>query len=423
MKKVLGSLRRVSIQMAVFLAVLGPGLVTAVADNDAGGVATYTVAASMYGMGAAFLLLPEIFLLGLSQTVGSRIALVTRKGLGDLIREKFGLRISVLIFSLYFIANQGVVLQNVAGLKSSLRLLEFPFPWRLSLLLVAVFLIGVVILLDYQKLQRIFLVMILFYFTYVISALLIKPDWKGVFFDAFVYPRGLKINLAFIFSRLAVLGTTITAWGQFFIQSYTVDKDLTKESLRYSSIGTYASAIITNLFSLMIVIAVTGTLFKRGIIVQNAQAAALAIKPLAGQLTYALFSTGLLGASILGLTIVPLATAYAFTEFFGYEGSLDVNLKKGKIFYFFFTLQIMIAFVITLLPGINLFKITLYVDFLNAALLPIIFYFLIKFSEDVELMGDKTIGSFSRVFLRGSTVVILLSVVALLVGILGRTVF
>ena len=416
MRGVKNFFRRVSSQLAIFLAVVGPGLITAIADNDAGGVATYTVAASMYGMGAVFLLVPEIFLLGLSQTVGSTIAIVTRKGLGDLIREKFGLQISVLIFSLYFIVNQGVVLQNVAGLKSSLRLLNFPLPWQFSLFLVAMFLILAVIALDYQKLQRIFLVMILFYFTYVISAFLVKPDWKGVLFDSLIYPRGLKMDLAFLFSRLAVLGTTITAWGQFFIQSYTVDKKLTKEDLRYSQVETYSSALITNLFSLMIVVAVTGTLFRNGIVVQNAQEAALAIKPLAGQLTYALFSTGLLGASILGLTIVPLATAYAFAEFFGYEGSLDVDLKKGKLFYFFFTLQIAIAFLVTLLPKVNLFKVTLYVDFLNAALLPIILFFLVKFSEDKSLMGKNTIDGFSKLFLRLSALIIIIGVISLFVG-------
>ena len=416
MKGVKKFLQRVGSQLAVFLAVVGPGLITAVADNDAGGVATYTVAASMYGMGAVFFLIPEIFLLGLSQTVGSTIAIVTRKGLGDLIREKYGLRISILIFSLYFIVNQGVVLQNVAGLKSSLRLLNFPLPWQFSLFLVAMFLILAVIMLDYQKLQRIFLVMILFYFTYVISALLVKPDWKNVFFDAFIYPRGLKIDMGFLFSRLAVLGTTITAWGQFFIQSYTVDKNLTKESLKYSPIETYSGAVITNLFSLMMVVAVTGTLFRNGIVVRTAQEAALAIKPLAGQLTYSLFSTGLLGASILGLTIVPLATAYAFAEFFGYEGSLDVDLKKGKLFYFFFTLQIMIAFLTTLLPGVNLFRVTLYVDFLNAALLPVIFFFLIKFSEDKDLMGKNVIGGFSKLFLRLSAIAITIGVISFFGG-------
>ncbi len=400
-------------RLFIFLAVLGPGLITAVADNDAGGVATYTVAAATFGMASQLLIIPTTILLGITQDVGSRIAVVTRKGLGDLIREQYGIRLSVFIFGLYFIVNQGVVLQNISGLKASYQL--FNLPWPIMLVATCLFLILLVINFSYKRIQRVFLILIFFYVSYVFAAKLTNPNWGEIARDTLI-PQVKVFGFDYWFTLIAVLGTTITAWGQFFVNSYVNDKKLSIEQLRYERAEIYLGALVTNFFSFMIAIAVANTLFKSHITVVDGQQAALALKPLAGTLASSLFAGGLFGASLLGLTIVPLATAYVFSELFGYEGSLDTNFKKGKLFYIFFSTQIVIALVIALFPKVSLFALTLYVDYLNGAMLPLIFFFLIKFAEDKELMGKYVIKGFSRIFLRASAIVVTIAVIISFVG-------
>jgi len=404
-----------------FLSVLGPGIITAVADNDAGGVATYTVAAAMYGMASQFLIIPETLILAVTQEIGARIAIVTKKGLGDLIRERYGVGLSLLIFVLYFITNQGVVLQNVSGLKAAFQL--FNLHWQLFLILTCLLLIFFVTVFNYKKLQRLFLIMVIFYISYIMSAVLVKPNWLEAVRESFVWPTKVNLfDLTFWFSRIAVLGTTITAWGQFFVHSYIIDKKLDVRHLKYERFEVYLGAFLTNFFSWMMSVAVAYTLFIHGIKVNDGYTAALAIKPFAGEMAFLFFAVGLFAASILGLTIVPLATAYVFAEIFGYEGSLDASFSKGKLFYGFFIIQILIGLLVALFPQTSLFKLTLYVDFLNGAMLPIIFYFLVKFAEDEKIMGKYVISGFSRLLVRGSTIVIFLLVILTFFGkILGLT--
>lgn len=370
-------------RFGIFFVVLGPGLITAIADNDAGGIATYTVTASMFGIASQFLVIPTTFVLGFTQEIGARIAVVTRKGLADLIREQYGIRIAAVVFLFYFVVNQGVVLQNISGLKASIRLLNIP--WQLPLILTCTVLVTTVVRFSYKSLQRIFLILIFFYLSYVAVAWLTKPDWVSLFQET-VVPEKITLGLNFWFSIIAVLGTTITAWGQFFVSSYINDKKLSIEQMKYEKYEIYFGAFLTNVISYLIAVAVTQTLFNNHIVVSNAASAALALKPLAGEGAFILFSAGLFGASLLGLTIIPLATAYVFAELFGFEGSLDTDFRKGRLFYLFFILQIGIALIITLFPQVNLFDITLYVDFLNGAMLPLIFFFLAKFGSDKDLM-------------------------------------
>jgi Mn2+/Fe2+ NRAMP family transporter len=414
--KVIMNFKNFKTHFIVFLAVLGPGLITAMADNDAGGVATYSVAASMYGMASQYFVILTTILLAITQEIGARIAIVTGKGLGDLIREEYGPGIAGLLFVFYFVVNQGVVLQNVSGLKSAISLLGLP--WQpLVLILTCFLLIALVLLLNYKNLQRIFLITILFYGTYIVSAILAHPNWGEAIRESLILPQKIKVNdFSYWFALIAVLGTTVTAWGQFFVNSFIADKGLKPEQLPEARAEIYISAILTNLFSWMIAIAVTYTLFVNNIHVTDGLSAAAAIKPLAGNLAYGLFAAGLLAASFLGLTIVPLATAYVFTEFFGYERTLNANFLKGKVFYGFFVVQILIGLIAALFPKVNLFGLTLYADFLNGAMLPVIFYFLIKFSENSEIMGKYVSKGFSKFFLRASTAVIFVAVVVSFIG-------
>ena len=402
-------------QLLIFFAVAGPGLITAVADNDASGVATYTVAAAMYGMASQYFVILTTVLLGITQEIGARIAIVTGKGLGDLIRERYGVRVAVAIFTVYFFANMGVILQDVSGLKAAIQM--FNLPWQPMLIVVCALLVLLVVRLNFKNLQRIFLFTILFYGTYVFSAVLSHPDWGQAVKDSFILPqRELWTNLGYWFALIAVLGTTVTAWGQFFVNSFMADKGLKPSQLKTARWEVYLGAVVTNFFSWMIAIAVTATLFAHHITVTDGYTAALAIKPLAGALSATLFATGLLAASFLGLTIVPLATTYVFTELFGFERSLNASFTKGRVFYAFFILQIALGLATSMFPKINLFSVTLYANYLNGAILPVIFYFLIKFSEDPEIMGEHISRGFSKWFLRFSSVFIFFAAIATFFG-------
>jgi len=403
-------------QLLIFFAVVGPGLITAMADNDAGGVATYSVAAAMYGMSSQYFVILTTVLLAVTQEIGARIAIVTGKGLGDLIREYHGARVAVILFFFYFFVNQGVVLQNVTGLKSAIQL--FGLPWQPLLILACVLLVALVIKLNYKNLQRIFLVTIAFYATYIFSAVLSHPHWGEALKQSLILPqRQFIMDPKYWFALIAVLGTTVTAWGQFFVNSFVADKGLKPEQLKEEQAEVYFGAFSTNFFSWMIAIAVTYTLFVNRVAVTDGFKAAEAIQPLAGHLAYTLFATGLLAASFLGLTIVPLATAYVFTELFGYERTLNASFLKGRVFYTFFILQIGLGLFVALFPKINLFGLTLYADYLNGAMLPVIFYFLIRFSEDKIIMGERYISrGFSKWFLRASAVIITIAVLATFVG-------
>jgi Mn2+/Fe2+ NRAMP family transporter len=376
-------LKRAKIKILIIMAVVGPGIITAFADNDAGGVATYSVAASKFGYSILATIIPITVVLIITQEIGSRLAIVTGKGLGDLIREKFGIRVSVLIFSLLFFVNFGVIIQNIGGLKDGLSLFNLNL-W-IFLPVVIAFLFFFITKASYAKVEKFFLFLIVFYVAYFISAVLAKPDW-GLVAKSVIVPQS-KISFDYLYTSIAVLGTTVTAWGQFFINSYVKDKKLTIDRIKYNRAEIFAGAFLTNLFSLFMMVAVAATVFANDLKIEGAADAAVAIKPFAGELAGVLFGGGLIVAGFIGAAIVPLATAYAFSEFFGYEGSLDVSFSKSRLFYGFFIIQVLLGVLVVSFPNVSLFKFTLYADFLNGIFLPVILFFLYKFVNDKELMG------------------------------------
>lgn len=400
-------------RVMILVMVIGPGLITAFADNDAGGVATYSVAASKFGYKILTTLIPITIVLAVSQEIGARIAVVTGKGLGDLIRERFGIRISILVFMVAFVVNFGVVLQDVSGLKSALGL--FNLDYRIFLPLVLIFLFIFIVKSNFSRIERFFLFLILFYLTYLFSAIMAKPDW-GLALKSVVVPPS-KISFDYLFTSIAVLGTTVTIWGQFFINSYIKDKKLTTSKLKYEQLEVYLASILSDVSTWFIMLAVIATLYVNRIPIQGAAEAALAIKPFAGQLAGILFGLGLFIAAFLGCAIVPLSTAYAYSEFFGYEGSLESDFKKSRLFYSFFLIQIILALIFVFQPAFSLFKITLYADFLNGIALPMIFYFLYKLANDNELMGNYKNSRLQNILLGGSGIVIS---IAALIGVAGK---
>ena len=359
-------------RIIVALAIVGPGIITAVADNDAAGVSTYTMAAATFGYQIFIILIPMTILLAVTQEIGARIAIVAEKGLADLIRERYGVRVALLMYGLLFFVNLAVVVMNVAGLKSALILFGLnPYAF-LPAIIVGLFLF--VALASYSVVERFFFILIAFYGTYVASAFMAKPDWS-LAVQSLAIPTG-ELSPKLLYTGIAVIGTTITAWGQFFINSYMKDKRLTVEQLKYSRLEVYIGAIITDLLSFFIMVAVAATIFAHRIRITDAAGAAMAIRPFAGDFAGILFGAGLLFAGMLGCVIVALTTAYAFSEFFGYSGSLDETLRKSKLFYTTLLIQLVIGTVIALLPNVSLFTITLAANFINGSILPIIFFFL-----------------------------------------------
>lgn len=402
----------------LILGIMGPGIIAAIADNDAGGVATLSLLASKFGYSMLFLLLLITILLGLTQEIGARITSVTGKGLGDLIRELYGIRVSIAVFVCLLIANIGTTVANFAGLTAGIRLFNLPV---VPLLIISV---AIMILFisrgNYRANQRIFLIGAFLYFVYVFSAFYAKPDWKDAL-TSLVIPKNIDWSFEYVLGAIALLGTTITPWGQFFISSFLNDKKLGMESYRFTRLEVYLGAFITDFFSFFIMVSVAATLFVNKIVITSASDAALAIKPFAGELSTVLFGVGLLNASFIGVIIVPLTTAYAFSEFFGYEGSLDTPVHKGKLFYGLFVVQVIIAGIIVLLPHISLFKIVLYTQSLNGVLLPLIMYFLVKLVNNRELMGKYVNSKITNIVMYVSmSIIVIASLVVVIGGIMGR---
>lgn len=382
-------------RIILLLAIIGPGLITAFADNDAGGVATYSSAAAKFGYSILTTMIPITLVLMITQEIGARIAIVTGKGLADLIRERFGIRVTIATFILLFFINFGVILQNIGGLKAGLALFGLDFRIFLPIALIALFVF--ITMSTYSKIERFFLLIIGFYIMYFISAVLAKPDW-GLAAKSLVMPTG-PVTFDYLYTSIAVLGTTVTAWGQFFINSYIKDKNITIDKLKYSRLEIFIGAILTNVFSLFMMVAVAATIFANNLTITDAADAARAISPFAGQLAGTLFGLGLIIAGFLGLSIVPLSTAYAFSEFFGFSGSLDESFKKSRLFYMLFIGQILLGTVIMTVPNLQLFTITLIADYFNGIMLPVIFFFLYKLANNEELMGVHKNTKFQNILL------------------------
>src|SRR3990167_2548298 len=375
------------LRILLFLGVFGPATITAISDNDAAGVATYSLAGAQFGYSILIILIPITLLLAVTQEMGVRIAVVTGKGLGDLIRERYGAVISILIFSILLIANLGTVIANFSALKATATMFHIP---PLFLILGVVFFSFLFITKgSYKTNQRLFLFGIIFYFAYLFSAFNSQPDWGKATLNLFV-PLDVKLSKEFIFAAIAVLGTTITPWGQFFVQSFIIDKHLQPDKLKFSQLETYFGAFLTDFFTFFMIVATASTLFVHKISLISGEEAALAIRPFAGELASILFGLGLLNAAIMGIIIISLTTSYAFSEFFGFSGSLDDPYERGRFFYTLFLLQLIVAALFVIFPFISLFKIVFFTQSLNAVLLPIIFYFLLKITNNKDLMGSYT---------------------------------
>jgi Mn2+ and Fe2+ transporters of the NRAMP family len=366
--------------------IIGPGLITVNAGNDAGGIATYASVGASYGYKMLWGLLIITFSLAVIQEMNARMAVVTGKGLSDLIREKFGVKWTFFAMLILFIANFGVVLGDFAGIAASMEL--FGVSKYISVPVVAVFVWMLVTKGSYNKVEKVFLLFTFVFFGYIISAFLAKPDWGNVM-KSMVTPS-LSLKTGFLLTFIGMIGTTITPYMQFYLQSSIVDKKLSIKDYKYEKLDVYLGAFWGNAVSFFIIVCTAATLFKDNIVITSAQQAALALKPLAGQYAFLLFGAGLFGASVLAAAVIPLSTSYAICEAFGWESGVDNDYKEAPAFFSIYTFIILISSLLILLPGLSLMHIILMTQQIAGILSPIVLTFMIILVNDKNIMGSYT---------------------------------
>ena len=372
----------------IFFAILGPGLISAASDNDAGGITTWSVIGARYGYSMLWLLLLITPILAVTQEMGARMGAVTGKGLAALIREKFSLKVTAFAMLALLVANFGTTTAEFSGVAAAFSLAHVP-PWAA----VPPIAVGVWLLVtrgSYRRVERVFLALTAVYVAYFIAGFLAKPDWGAAVHGTFV-PRA-QMNSLWILTAIAAIGTTITPWGQFFIQAYIVDKRISITRYVYTKVEVYMGAIFTDAIDLFIVLACAATLYKQGIVVETAQDAARALAPLAGQAASFLFGFGLLNVSILGAAILPLTTAYAVCEAFGFESGLDRKFDEAPVFNGLLTAFIALPALVAIIPHLPLVKVMLLSQDVNGILLPIILIYVLKIINDPKVMGDHVNG-------------------------------
>ena len=406
--------RRASI--LAFLAVMGPGIITGFAGNDAGGVTTYTAVGARYGFEMMWLLLLSTAGLLVIQEMCARMGAVTGKGLSDLIRERFGVRWTIVAMLALLIANGSNIVAEYAGIAASLEL--FHVQRIVSVPIAAVLIWVLVVFFSYRIVERALFVLVLAYIAYPISALIVGPPWGEVVRDSVI--PSLPIGQAALIAALALVGTTITPYMQFYIQASVVDKGIDRDQYRFERVDVLLGAILTGLNGFFIVVVAGAVLHPAGIHVDSAADAAQALGPLAGQQAQLLFGVGLFGASLLAATIMPLSTSYAICEAFGWESGISKNFREAPVFMGLFTLLVVAGALIVLSPSVPLIPVILVSQNVNGLLLPIVLVFILKLAGDRRIMGDHVNGRFSQWIGIGTAVgASVLSIALVAITILG----
>jgi len=385
------------VRLAAILGVLGPGLVSGFADNDAGGITTYSVAGAKFGYDLLWVLLVSQIVLFFTQEVGARLGLATGQGLAGLVRERYGVKWATFMISAMLVANVGSIVAEFAGCGAAVELLGYQ-SW-IGALLAAVVVVVLLTRGSYKWVQYIFVAIgAVVSIAYFVSALLAHPDW-GTSATRLVIPH-VTSDAAYWVMVVTTVGTTITPWGQAFIQSYVADKRLGPEDLVGERIDVGFGALLTNLIAAFIVVASAVAVYTAKIPVDTGSPDAVkhiasALQPLAGDAAIYLFAFGLLAASFLGLGVVPLTSAYAACEAFGWETGVDWRMREAPAFYGLMIFFVIFAAIFVLLvPAGSLVQVILYAQMINCILLPFVLVFVMRLSADKRLMGPLVSGRF-----------------------------
>lgn len=375
-------------RLLVILAVVGPGIIGANAGNDAGGIATWSVIGSRYGYDMIWLLVVITPVLAIVQEMNARIGVVTGRGMAALIRENFSLKITALAMLATMVANFGTTVAEFSGVAAASGIFGVPAVIGVPVVALAVWVL--VTRGTYRKVERVFLALGFVYVTYIIAGLMADPDWGAAAHGA-VTPH-MQWDSLWLFTVIAAVGTTMTPWGQFFIQSAVVDKKIALRDYVYTKWEVYAGSVLMTGIDFFIVIACAATLHREGIVVESAEQAAMALEPLLGSAAKYLFGFGLLNVSILASGVLPLATGYVVCEAFGFESGLDRSFGEAPIFNGLLTFFIFAPAAVAMIPTLPLIKVILTAQTLNGILLPVILVFALKMVNNERVMGEHVNG-------------------------------
>ena len=377
-------------RLILIFAVLGPGFITANVDNDAGGILTYSQAGAQYGYSLLWTMIPITLALIVVQEMCARMGVVTGKGLSDLIREEFGLRITFVVMVLLVIVNFTNVVTEFSGIAGSMEL--FHVSKFLSVPICAFIVWLLVVKGDYKSVEKVFLIASAFYIAYIITGVLSGPDWHLAMVETIKLPsRSAWNDKGYVYMTIAVIGTTITPWMQFYLQSSIVEKGVSIRKYKASRLDVIVGSIFTDVVAWFIVVACAATLYTHGIRnIADPSDAAGAMKPLAGQYAFILFAAGLFNASLFAASILPLSTAYVVCEGLGVESGLDKSFGEAKFFYWLYSLLLFAGAAVVLIPKFPLVTFPILSQVLNGILLPVILIFMLKLINKHELMGEHT---------------------------------
>ena len=399
--------------LLIFLAVLGPGIVTGSVDNDVGGITTYSVAGAMYGYHYIWSLIPCAVVLFLVQEMNARMGIVTGKGLADLIRENAGVKITALIFAGLLLADLANTTTEFAGVAGSMDI--FGVSKYIAVPLSAIGVWFLVAKGTYKMAERIFLVFSLFLLSYVVSAVMGHPHW-GEVGRAIIHPK-LQTDTAYIALGIGLVGTTIAPWMQFYMQSAVIEKGLKIEDYRYTLADVAVGCILTIVVAFFIMVACGSTLHPAGVHINDASDAALALKPMAGALAGYIFAAGLFVAAIFSATILPVATAFYVCEAFGFEAGIDKTPAQAPQFYALFTAILAVGAGIILIPNAPLIKISVWSQIVNGLLFPVVLICIMILINNKEIMGEHRNGPVANVI--GWTASVVLSGMSLWLVVSG----
>lgn len=372
--------------LILFLAVLGPGIITGSVDNDAGGITTYSIAGALYGYNLLWTMIPAFIVLVVVQEMNARMGIVSGKGLADLIRENAGVKVTFFIFIGLLIADIGNTTTEFAGVAGSMQV--FNISKYLSVPISAVLVWWLVVKGTYKFSERVFLIFSAFLLVYVFSAIMGKPHWHDIG-QAMIKPD-IHYTKEYLAIVIGIIGTTIAPWMQFYMQSAVIEKGLKITDYKYTLLDVIMGSVITVVVAFFIIIACASTLHVNGIVINEAKDAAMALKPIAGDMASITFAFGLFIASIFSATILPVATAFYVCEAFGFEAGIDKKWKDAPQFYWLFTFIIIIGAAIILIPNAPLIVITLWSQVANGLLLPVVLLCMILLVNNKEVMGEYT---------------------------------
>jgi len=406
-------------RLLAYLAILGPGMITANAGNDAGGIATYASVGAEHGYRLLWILIPVTISLGLVQEMCARMGAVTGKGLADLIRERFGVRWTALVMLTLLIANAGVTVSEFVGIAAATEL--FGIPRLISVPIVAMAIWWLIVKGSYKRVERVFLLMSLVFLGYIISAFMARPDWAEV--GVSLVRPSFSLQPTFLFTFIALVGTTISPYMQVYVQSSVVEKGVTVENYRETKADVWVGTCFAISIALFIIVSTSATLHKHGLRVDSAATAARALEPLAGRYAETLFAIGLFGASMLAAGVLPLATAYSISEALGFEKGVSRSFREAPIFLGVFTFLIAVGATIAMIPDLPLINVLLVTQVINGLLLPVILIAVLRLVNNREVMGVHVNGPLFNIAAWFTAIVVTLLSLLFIVSSLFPTLF